>query len=131
MKVCFKPQKNFSSCKSGFCFRSPLRKKEDLYHKPKKNPGDNLKKKFRCAGPEIFLRFETDLNSSRPWFSEIKVQIKRPIVGSNIFLWIRTNSFEIIKKGIYQVKHGGLYRVSMSKVKSKHKKYRLWVKEYL
>ena len=35
-------------------------------------------KKFRCAGPEIFLRFETDLNFSRPWFSEIKVQIKWP-----------------------------------------------------
>ena len=33
-------------------------------------------KKFRSAGPEIFLRFETDLNFSRPWFSEIKVQIK-------------------------------------------------------
>ena len=39
-------------------------------------------KKFRCAGPEIFLRFETDLNFSRPWFSEIKVQIKRPMVLS-------------------------------------------------
>ena len=37
-------------------------------------------KKFRCAGPEIFLRFETDLNFSRPWFSEIKVQIKWPYV---------------------------------------------------
>ena len=38
-------------------------------------------KKFRCAGPEIFLRFETDLNFSRPWFSEIKVQIKWPSNG--------------------------------------------------
>ena len=37
-------------------------------------------KKFRCAGPEIFLRFKTDLNFSRPWFSEIKVQNKRPTV---------------------------------------------------
>ena len=35
-------------------------------------------KKFRYAGPEIFLRFETDLNFSRPWFPEIKVQIKWP-----------------------------------------------------
>ena len=50
-----------------------LEKMRDLYHKPKKNPGDKLKKKlrctekkFRCAGPEIFLRFETDLNFSRP-----------------------------------------------------------------
>ena len=32
-------------------------------------------KKIRCAGPEIFLRFETDLNFSSTWFSEIKVQI--------------------------------------------------------
>ena len=55
----------------------------DLYHKPEKNPGDKLKKKlrctekkFRCAGPEIFLRFERDLDLSRPWFSEIKVQNK-------------------------------------------------------
>ena len=31
-----------------------------------------------CAGTDIFLRFETDLNFSRPWFSEIKVQIKWP-----------------------------------------------------
>ena len=36
------------------------------------------RKKFRFPGPEIFLRFETDLNFSRPRFSEIKVQIKRP-----------------------------------------------------
>ena len=32
------------------------------------------------AGPENFLRFETDVGFSRPWFSEIKVQIKRPLV---------------------------------------------------
>ena len=38
-------------------------------------------KKIRCAGPEIFLRFETDLNFSSTWFSEIKVQIKWPIVN--------------------------------------------------
>jgi hypothetical protein len=38
----------------------------------------STEKKFRCAGPEIFLRFETDLNFSRPWFSEMKVQIKWP-----------------------------------------------------
>ena len=34
-------------------------------------------KKSRFAGPKIFLRFEADLNFSRPGFSEIKVQIKR------------------------------------------------------
>ena len=53
-----------------------LKKKLGLYHKPEKKSGDKLKKIFRCAGPEIFLRFETDLDFSRPRFSEIKVQIK-------------------------------------------------------
>ena len=43
-----------------------------------------MEKKIRCAGPEIFLRFETDLNFSRPRFSEIKVQIKWP--KNNMFL---------------------------------------------
>ena len=64
-----------------------LKKKLSLYYKSEKNLVDKLKKKFRsaekkfrCAGPEIFLRFETDLNFSRPLFSEIKVQIKRPFV---------------------------------------------------
>ena len=45
---------------------SNLRKKLGLYHKYEKNPGNKLKKKSRCAGPEIFLRFETDLKFSRP-----------------------------------------------------------------
>ena len=39
-----------------------LEKKLDLYHNPEKNPGDKLKKKSRCAGSEIFLRFGTDLD---------------------------------------------------------------------
>ena len=43
-----------------------LEKKLDLYHKPEKNPGDKLKKKSRFAGPENFLRFEADLDFSRP-----------------------------------------------------------------
>ena len=39
------------------------------------------RKKSRFAGPGIiFLRFEADLDFSTPWFSEIKVQIKRPYV---------------------------------------------------
>ena len=64
-----------------------LEKKLDLYHTPEKNPGDKLKKKSMCAGPEIFLRFETDLNFSRPWFSEIKVQIKRQtVIFGNLYL---------------------------------------------
>ena len=33
---------------------------------------------------DFFLRFEADLDFSRPSFSEIKVQIKRPIDGENI-----------------------------------------------
>ena len=45
------------------------------------------KKKCRFAGPEIFLMFVVDLDFSWPWFSEIKVQIKRPIFWSqSIFL---------------------------------------------
>ena len=44
--------------------------------------GGDLEKNSRFAGPEIFLRFEADLDSSRPCFSEIKVQIKRPILWS-------------------------------------------------
>ena len=41
--------------------------------------GGHLEKKSRFAGHEIFLRFEVDLDFSRPWFSEIKVQIRRPL----------------------------------------------------
>ena len=62
IKVCFKPWKNFRSCKPGFFSRSPPRKKLDLYHKPEKKISWQTEKKSRCAGPEIFLRFETDLN---------------------------------------------------------------------
>jgi hypothetical protein len=40
--------------------------------------------KFKVLQTWIFLRFETDLYFSRPGFSEIKVDIKRPI-GSNKF----------------------------------------------
>jgi hypothetical protein len=38
--------------------------------------GGDLKNKV--CGTWNFLRFEIDLNFSRSWFSEIKVQIKRP-----------------------------------------------------
>ena len=50
----------------------------DLWYKPSffSSSGD-LEKKSRFAGPEIFLRFEADLDFSRPWFSEIRMQIKR------------------------------------------------------
>ena len=36
--------------------------------------------KIQVSGPEIFLRFEADLDFRRPGFLEIKVQIKRPIL---------------------------------------------------
>ena len=39
-----------------------------------------LEKKSRFAGPENFPKFKTDLDFSRPWFSEIKAQIKSPNV---------------------------------------------------
>ena len=55
-------------------------------------------KKFRCAGPEIFLRFETDLNFSRPWFSEIKVQIKWPTLIFAMSCAFRPETFVLINK---------------------------------
>ena len=57
---------------SNLDFLSPptkmIQKKLDLYRKPKKKYRWQTEKKFRCAGPKIFVRFETDLNFSRPWF---------------------------------------------------------------
>ena len=42
------------------------------------------RKKSRFAGPEIIPKYEADLDFSRPWFSEIKVEIKRQIaIGGN------------------------------------------------
>ena len=70
----------------------------DLYRKPEKIQETNWKKlrctekKIRCAGPEFFLRFEVDLNFSRPWFSEIKVQIKWQGLSGEI------NSCDILKE---------------------------------
>ena len=41
--------------------------------------------------PEIFLGFEIDLYFSRPWLSEFRVQIKRPIVLAQIhFVMLQT-----------------------------------------
>ena len=48
----------------------------NLYHRSEKKFRWQTEKKIRCAGTEIFLRFEADLDFSRPSFSEIKVQIK-------------------------------------------------------
>ena len=45
-----------------------------------KEPSWNFNRTFNLH-PEIFLGFEIDLDFSRPWFSEIRVQIKR----SNFF----------------------------------------------
>ena len=67
----------------------------DLYYL-KKNSGDKLKKNFRCtekkficAGLEIFLRFKIDLDFSRPWFSEIKMQNKwlHDAFGAFLHIW--------------------------------------------
>ena len=43
--------------------------------------GGDLKK---SPGPGFFLRFEADFDFSRPWFSEIKVQIKKLIEDCRI-----------------------------------------------
>ena len=71
IKVYFKPLKNFRSCKPGFFFGFWCKSNFFFRWRPWK--------KSRFAGPEVYLRFEADLDFSRPWFSEIKVQIKRPI----------------------------------------------------
>ena len=73
IKDCFKPQKNFTSYTPGFF--------SGLWYKSSFFSRWRPRKKSRFAGPEIFLRFEADLDFSRPWFSEIKVQIKRPSVA--------------------------------------------------
>ena len=46
-----------------------------------------IRKKYRFAGPEVFLRFDADLYSLRPRFSEIKVQNKRPNSKPNQLYW--------------------------------------------
>ena len=73
IKVCF----NFRSCTPGFFFSLSPWFFSGLWHKSSFFL-DGPRKKCRFAGPKIFLRFEADLDFSRPWFSEIKVQIKRP-----------------------------------------------------
>ena len=77
IKVCFKPRKIASPGNLDFFLGLHLEKKLGLYYKSERNPVDKLKKKIQL---EIFLRFETCHNLSRPRFSEIKVQIKRPLV---------------------------------------------------
>ena len=80
IKVLFKPQKNFRSCKPGFFFSLSPGFFSGLWYKSSFFLGGDLEKKSRFAGPEIFLRFEADLDFSRPWFSEIKVQIKKYVL---------------------------------------------------
>ena len=70
------PRKNSGSA-TLFFFQISTLKKTGFILKREKNPGAKPKKKSRSAGPEIFLGFEIDLDFSRPWFSEIRVQIKR------------------------------------------------------
>ena len=54
-------------------------KKSRVYTiKLKKIQVPNLKNKSRFTEPEFFLGFKIDLDFSRPLFSEIMVQIKRP-----------------------------------------------------
>ena len=47
-------------------------------YKPEGKSRFKNRKKSRFAEPKIILGFEIDLDFSRPWFSEIRVQIKRP-----------------------------------------------------
>ena len=50
--------------------------------------GGDLERKSRFSEPESFLGLEVDIDFSRPWFSEIRVQIKRPTV---CHCWPATN----------------------------------------
>ena len=50
-----------------------------------------MRKKSRFAKPEISLGFEIDLDFSRPWFSWIGVQIKRPL--ENFYHLTETRDF--------------------------------------
>jgi hypothetical protein len=47
---------------------------------------ETWKKKSRFAKPKIFLGYEIDFDFSRPRFSEIRVQIKRPRVSQHLRL---------------------------------------------
>ena len=49
--------------------------------------GGNLEKIKVCRTWNIFLGFEKDCDFSRPWFSEIRVQIKRPNCYSSVQLF--------------------------------------------
>ena len=50
-----------------------------LWYKSERKYSWQTEKKSGVQDLKIFLRFETDLNFSRPWFSEMKVQIKWPM----------------------------------------------------
>ena len=78
------------------------RKKIWFYHQPEKKSRWQTEKKSKCAGPEIFLTFETNLNSWRPWFSEIKAQIKEPTVSLKLCFSSRcSNSLKTLPASIY------------------------------
>ena len=75
IKVCFKPNKNFMSCTPGFFSNMSPGFFSGFWYKSSFFSRWRRRKKSRWAGPE---RFKADLDFSRPWFSEIKVQIKWP-----------------------------------------------------
>ena len=77
IKVSLKPSKNSRSCTPGFFISLSPGFFLGLWHK---SSYLDTKKKTRFAGPEIFLKFEADLDFSRPWFSDIKVQIKSSFI---------------------------------------------------
>ena len=80
-----------------------VKKKARFTHKLEKNQVTNWS--------EIFLKFETDLNFSRPWFSEIKVQIKRPtaIIRQAPRFFLHCRSIYVTKKPM--LRSYGLVRV--------------------
>ena len=58
-------------------------------------------KKSRFAEPEIFLGFERDFDFSRPRFSEIRVQIKRPNLEDILNFSHQNLNFQAHIKGSY------------------------------
>ena len=73
------PRKISGSVNLDFFPGFQLEKKLGLCYKSEKIQLPNLKKTSGLQNLKFFLGFEIDLDFSRPWFSEIRVQIKRLI----------------------------------------------------
>ena len=94
INVCFNPKKKFRSCKPDFFFSVHLRFFFSLSPGFFQVYGINLQKiqvtnwkkirctekKFRCAGPEIFLRSETEIKAQNKWLSMSLIDVIKVII---------------------------------------------------